>query len=63
MEPWDGPAMIAFTDGRFVGANLDRNGLRPSRYYVTHEDTVLISSEVGVIPDLPDHMVKTKVRF
>jgi len=63
MEPWDGPAMIAFTDGRFVGANLDRNGLRPSRYYVTHEDTVLISSEVGVIPDLPDHMVKTKHRL
>jgi hypothetical protein len=47
MEPWDGPAMIAFTDGRYIGATLDRNGLRPSRYYVTHDDRVLLSSEVG----------------
>ena len=46
MEPWDGPAMMAFTDGRYVGACLDRNGLRPSRYYVTHDDRVLLSSEV-----------------
>lgn len=61
MEPWDGPAMIAFTDGRYIGATLDRNGLRPSRYYVTHDDRVLVSSEVGVVPDLPDSIVRTKV--
>jgi glutamate synthase (NADH) len=53
MEPWDGPAMIAFTDGKYIGATLDRNGLRPSRYYVTKDDRILLSSEVGVIPDLP----------
>ena len=47
MEPWDGPAMIAFTDGRYIGATLDRNGLRPSRYYITDDDRVLLSSEVG----------------
>ena len=47
MEPWDGPAMMAFTDGRYLGACLDRNGLRPSRYYVTHDGRVLLSSEVG----------------
>lgn len=47
MEPWDGPAMIAFTDGRFIGATLDRNGLRPSRYYVTKDDMILLSSEIG----------------
>lgn len=63
MEPWDGPAMIAFTDGRYVGANLDRNGLRPSRYYVTNDDVVLLSSEVGVVPSLPDCEVKTKARL
>ena len=63
MEPWDGPAMIAFTDGRYIGANLDRNGLRPSRYYVTHDDHVYLSSEIGVCPDLPDTMVKTKYRL
>ena len=63
MEPWDGPAMVAFTDGRYIGANLDRNGLRPSRYYVTHDDHVYLSSEIGVCPDLPDTMVKTKYRL
>jgi len=52
MEPWDGPAMMAFTDGRYVGACLDRNGLRPSRFYVTNDDHVILSSEVGVLPDL-----------
>ena len=46
MEPWDGPASIAFTDGHFIGAILDRNGLRPSRYYVTHDDHVIMASEV-----------------
>ncbi len=50
MEPWDGPASIAFTDGHYIGAVLDRNGLRPSRYYVTHDDKVIMASEVGVLP-------------
>jgi glutamate synthase (NADH) len=63
MEPWDGPAMIAFTDGRFIGATLDRNGLRPSRYYVTKDDTVLLSSEIGVLPNLREADVKLKSRL
>ena len=63
MEPWDGPAMIAFTDGRYIGATLDRNGLRPSRYYVTKDDLVMLSSEVGVCPDVPDADVKIKHRL
>ena len=63
MEPWDGPAMIAFTDGKYVGATLDRNGLRPSRYYVTYDDRILLSSEVGVVPDLPESMIKIKSRL
>ncbi len=50
MEPWDGPASIVFTDGRYIGATLDRNGLRPSRYYLTHDDRVIMASEVGVLP-------------
>ncbi len=50
MEPWDGPASIAFTDGRVIGAVLDRNGLRPSRYIVTKDDLVIMASEVGVLP-------------
>ncbi|HIJ94942.1 MAG TPA: glutamate synthase large subunit [Desulfuromonadales bacterium] len=50
MEPWDGPAAIAFTDGRSIGALLDRNGLRPSRYYVTSDDLVIMASEAGVLP-------------
>ena len=49
MEPWDGPASIVFSDGHYIGAVLDRNGLRPSRYYVTHDDNVIMASEVGVI--------------
>ncbi len=48
-EPWDGPASISFTDGHYIGAVLDRNGLRPSRYYVTHDDRVIMASEVGVL--------------
>lgn len=63
MEPWDGPAMIAFTDGKYIGATLDRNGLRPSRYYVTHDDRILLSSEVGVVPDLPESIIKRKSRL
>ncbi len=51
MEPWDGPASIAFTDGKYIGAVLDRNGLRPSRYYLTHDDRVIMASEVGVLRD------------
>jgi glutamate synthase (NADPH/NADH) large chain len=49
MEPWDGPASIAFTDGHYIGAVLDRNGLRPSRYYLTKDDKVIMASEVGVL--------------
>ena len=62
MEPWDGPASIAFTDGNYIGAVLDRNGLRPSRYYLTHDDRVIMASEVGVLP-LDNDMVKFKGRL
>ncbi len=62
MEPWDGPASIAFTDGHYIGAVLDRNGLRPSRYYVTHDDKVIMASEVGVLPVDPAN-VKEKGRL
>ena len=63
MEPWDGPAMMAFSDGRYVGACLDRNGLRPSRYYVTKDDHLLLSSEVGVVPELNEAEVAVKSRL
>ena len=62
MEPWDGPASIAFTDGNVVGAVLDRNGLRPSRYYVTKDDLVIMASEVGVL-DIPPERVLEKRRL
>jgi glutamate synthase (NADPH) large chain len=62
MEPWDGPASIAFTDGKYIGAVLDRNGLRPSRYYLTHDDFVIMASEVGVVPVEPEN-VKYKGRL
>ncbi len=62
MEPWDGPASVAFTDGRNIGAVLDRNGLRPSRYYVTTDDMVIMASEVGVLPVAPER-VKLKGRL
>jgi glutamate synthase (NADPH/NADH) large chain len=62
MEPWDGPASIAFTDGKYIGAVLDRNGLRPSRYYLTHDDRVIMASEVGVVPIDPAN-VKAKGRL
>ena len=62
MEPWDGPASIAFTDGKYIGAVLDRNGLRPSRYYLTHDDRVIMASEVGVVPIDPKN-VKAKGRL
>ncbi len=57
MEPWDGPASISFTDGKLIGATLDRNGLRPSRYCVTFDDRVIMASETGVLPVAP-HMIK-----
>jgi len=56
MEPWDGPASIAFTDGTSIGAVLDRNGLRPSRYYVTKDDWVVMASEAGVLPIAPERV-------
>ncbi len=56
LEPWDGPASIAFTDGRYIGAVLDRNGLRPSRYYLTTDDLVIMASEVGVLPIAPERV-------
>jgi glutamate synthase (NADPH/NADH) large chain len=62
MEPWDGPASIVFTDGDYIGATLDRNGLRPSRYYLTHDDRVIMASEVGVLP-LDPALVKHKGRL
>jgi len=58
MEPWDGPASIAFTDGIRIGAVLDRNGLRPSRYYVTRDDLVIMASEVGVLDIPPDRVIQ-----
>ncbi len=61
-EPWDGPASVSFTDGKYIGAVLDRNGLRPSRYYVTHDDRVIMASEVGVVEVEPDN-VKLKGRL
>jgi len=62
MEPWDGPASIAFTDGTVIGAVLDRNGLRPSRYYVTKDGLVVMASEVGVL-DIPPENVLVKERL
>src|SRR5207249_7474855 len=58
MEAWDGPASIAFTDGIRIGAVLDRNGLRPSRYYVTKDDLVIMASEVGVLDIAPDRVLQ-----
>lgn len=62
MEPWDGPAAMAFTDGDVIGGTLDRNGLRPSRYYVTKDDKVILASEVGVVDIKPEN-VKYKGRL
>ncbi len=58
MEPWDGPACVAFTDGTLIGAVLDRNGLRPSRYWITDDDLVVMASEVGVLDIEPSRVVK-----
>src|SRR6202040_907146 len=62
MEPWDGPAAIAFTDGRQIGATLDRNGLRPARYLVTRDDRIIMASENGVLP-VPEDEIVTKWRL
>src|SRR5206468_7662201 len=62
MEPWDGPAAIAFTDGRQIGATLDRNGLRPARWLVTSDDRVIMASEAGVLP-VPEEMIVRKWRL
>ena len=62
MEPWDGPAAVLFTDGRWAGGVLDRNGLRPCRYWVTHDDRVVLSSEVGVL-DIPPEKIRSKGRL
>src|SRR3569623_883190 len=62
MEPWDGPASIVFTDGRQIGATLDRNGLRPSRYCVTDDDLVIMASESGVLP-VPENKIVRKWRL
>jgi glutamate synthase (NADPH) large chain len=62
MEPWDGPAAIAFTDGRQIGATLDRNGLRPARYLVTKDDRIVMASEMGVLK-IPENEIVTKWRL
>ena len=62
MEPWDGPAALLFTDGEVMGAALDRNGLRPARYYLTDDDRLILSSEVGVL-DIPDEHIVAKNRL
>ena len=62
MEPWDGPAAIAFTDGRQIGATLDRNGLRPARYIITDDDHVIMASESGVLP-IPEERIVRKWRL
>ncbi|PGH29132.1 glutamate synthase (NADPH/NADH) [[Emmonsia] crescens] len=58
MEPWDGPALFTFSDGRYCGANLDRNGLRPCRYYITDDDRIICASEVGAIPFDPERIIE-----
>jgi len=62
MEPWDGPAAVAFTDGRQIGATLDRNGLRPARYLITDDDLVVMASEMGVL-DIPEEKIVRKWRL
>ena len=58
MEPWDGPAAVAFSNGRQIGATLDRNGLRPARYYVTSDDRVVMASEMGVLPAAEEKIIE-----
>lgn len=61
MEPWDGPASISFTDGKIIGATLDRNGLRPSRFCVTSDDMVVMASESGALPVILLKLLKADV--
>ncbi len=63
MEPWDGPAAVAFTDGRVIGAKLDRNGLRPGRYLVTADGLVVMASEAGVLPMIKPEEIRMKGRL
>ncbi len=64
MEPWDGPACITFTNGRYVGAVIDRSGLRPSRYYITNDDRVILASEVGVVDIEPENIIsKNRIKL
>ena len=63
MEPWDGPAAMAFTDGRQIAATLDRNGLRPARYIVTDDGLVIMASEVGVLPSISEKKIIKKWRL
>src|ERR1700759_5289289 len=62
MEPWDGPAAIAFTNGKQIGATLDRNGLRPARYLLTRDDRIVMASEMGVLP-IPEKDIVRKWRL
>ena len=62
MEPWDGPALLSFCDGKFIGATLDRNGLRPGRFFLTHDGRVIMGSEVGVV-DIPPEEIEHKGRL
>ena len=57
-EPWDGPACVCFSDGKWAGATLDRNGLRPGRFYLTHDNIVIASSEVGVVDVAPENVAR-----
>ena len=63
MEPWDGPAAMAFTDGKQIAATLDRNGLRPARYIVTDDNLIIMASEVGVLPEIPQEKIIKKWRL
>ncbi len=63
MEPWDGPAAMAFTDGKQIAATLDRNGLRPARYIVTDDNLIIMASEVGVLPEIPEEKILKKWRL
>ncbi len=63
IEPWDGPAAMAFTDGKQIAATLDRNGLRPARYIVTDDDLIIMASEVGVLPEIPEEKIIKKWRL
>jgi glutamate synthase (ferredoxin) len=63
LEAWDGPALLVFSDGKSIGASLDRNGLRPARYSITKDGTVYMMSETGVIPDMDESLIVEKGRL